>query len=85
MLGSQTQLPLMIGPPVGLGAALLVFSQLSASADPAVTPRDARTTHVVMRNFLNPTLPLDFPRTYRLRAIYVRFTRLPHTLVRALL
>jgi hypothetical protein len=53
MLGSQTQLPLMIGPPVVVGAARLVFSQLSASAAPAVIPKDARTTHVVIRNRLN--------------------------------
>jgi hypothetical protein len=44
----------MIGPgPLELGAARLVFSQLSASAAPAVMPKDARTTHVVTRNRLN--------------------------------
>ena len=54
MLGNQTQFPLMIGPgPLELGAARLVFSQLSASAAPAVMPKDARTTHVVIRNRLN--------------------------------
>src|SRR5437870_13889484 len=78
-LGSQTQLPLMIGPgPVTFGAARLVFSQLSARAAPAVMPKDARTTHVVMRKRFMPTPSTICPDRTSLHAGHVRFTRLKH-------
>src|SRR5438093_4809420 len=78
MLGSQTQFPLMIGAPVGFGAARLVFSQLSASAAPAVTPNDARTTQVVMRKRFIPSPPSICLDPTLLDAGHVRFTSLKH-------